>query len=64
MKDEDLPPLQDLLKPVSAKDHKPRMGMGGRVITNAVERKALARSLQHAVQRRKTDAARRKAGTL
>jgi hypothetical protein len=64
MAKDDLPPLQDLLRPPSAKDHKPKMALGGRLVTHGQMRMAQTKGFAAALQRQKTDAARRKAGSL
>lgn len=60
----DDPPLEDLFRPLSAKADKPQYSCGGRPMSPGKVRMAQAKSFAAAVQRRKVDAARRKAGTL
>ncbi len=60
----DNPPIEDLFRPLSAKAEKPKYTSGGRLMSQGHLRMAQAKSFAAAVERRKVDAARRKAGTL
>lgn len=63
MKD-DPRPLDELLKPVSAKTQRPRWTVGGRPMSASHARMADAKKFAAAVERRKRDADRRNRGTL
>lgn len=63
MKDK-LPPLEDLLKPVSAKVQGPKWGSGGRELTPARQRAGEQRAFEAKMKQRQTDADRKRRGTL
>lgn len=60
----DNPPIEDLFRPLSAKAEKVKYSSGGRMMSPGQERMGQPRAFAAAMQRRRVDAARRKAGTL
>ena len=64
MADRNLPPLEDLLKPLSAKVQRPKWTSGGQEMTVSKARMGEANALRARLAQRQVDAERRKRGTL